>query len=286
MTEKLGSTRLSVAGLTICRLAELRRRQGRLDEARALFDKADHLLSFLGRAAISFDEGDVTAVPDLIDRYLRRGSDEDRAERAVARLLLIRARISLGRTEDLDPVMTELEAQARLTGTDAVLAIASQARGHIALYKGDPISARRCFEDAVDLYQKAGGPFEAGLVRLELAAVLQQTGAISAARHEARIAFEALRGLGARREADRALALLRRLDDQPTGAPDTSGLSRREVEVVALLAHGRSNQEIAAELVLSVRTVERHISSIYEKLGLHGASARAAAAAYVLGHGN
>jgi DNA-binding NarL/FixJ family response regulator len=111
---------------------------------------------------------------------------------------------------------------------------------------------------------------------------------VGAARREARIAFETLRRLGARREADRALALLRHLDDQPatsTAASDQLGLSRRELEVVTLLAHGRSNQEIADELVLSIRTVERHISSIYEKLGLHGASARTAAAAYVLGRG-
>jgi non-specific serine/threonine protein kinase len=64
-----------------------------------------------------------------------------------------------------------------------------------------------------------------------------------------------------------------------------AGLSPREAEVLALVAEGRSNQEIAAALVLSVRTVERHLARIYGKLGTDAAAPRVAAAAYAVAHG-
>jgi DNA-binding NarL/FixJ family response regulator len=63
-----------------------------------------------------------------------------------------------------------------------------------------------------------------------------------------------------------------------------ANLTPREIEVLCLLADGRSNQEICHELVLSVRTVERHISNIYGKIGAAGPAARAAATAFAIQH--
>jgi len=96
------------------------------------------------------------------------------------------------------------------------------------------------------------------------------------------------RGEDAALEEQTARAELERLGAEPpprarSGAARWDGLSEREAEVLALVADGRSNQEIAAELFLSVRTVERHLATVYGKLGLHGRSARAAAVRYALG---
>jgi DNA-binding NarL/FixJ family response regulator len=72
-------------------------------------------------------------------------------------------------------------------------------------------------------------------------------------------------------------------DREPTPYP--GHLTEREVEVLRLIAAGKSNQEIASELVLSLRTVERHISNIYQKIGATGKVGRASAATYALTHG-
>lgn len=68
-------------------------------------------------------------------------------------------------------------------------------------------------------------------------------------------------------------------------SPLASELTSREVQVLRLLAAGKTNREIAAELVLSIRTAERHIANIYEKLGAHGKTARAIATAFAFSHG-
>ncbi|MGD9932807.1 MAG: LuxR C-terminal-related transcriptional regulator [Dehalococcoidia bacterium] len=74
-------------------------------------------------------------------------------------------------------------------------------------------------------------------------------------------------------------------DDPPEPATDMSGLTPREREILRLIGSGLSNHEIADALVVSPRTVERHALNIYQKLGLHGPTARAAAAAHAWAHG-
>jgi DNA-binding NarL/FixJ family response regulator len=105
---------------------------------------------------------------------------------------------------------------------------------------------------------------------------------------ECSLALELLKEIGAAKEAERAVGHLSEIDPSarlPVLPRDEHGLSRRELEVLQLLAKGMSNQEIAASYVLSIRTVERHISSIYDKIGAEGRSARAAASAYAVKRG-
>ena len=74
---------------------------------------------------------------------------------------------------------------------------------------------------------------------------------------------------------------LARLDGLMGAAPDTTGLTGREVEVLGLLATGKTNREIADALVISEKTVARHVSNIFVKLGVNS---RSAATAYAFTH--
>jgi DNA-binding NarL/FixJ family response regulator len=79
-----------------------------------------------------------------------------------------------------------------------------------------------------------------------------------------------------------ALAESELAETVPPVVPVVAGLTSREVEVLRLVAKGQSNKEIAAELVLSVRTVERHITNLYGKIDARG---KADATAYAFQHG-
>ena len=95
-------------------------------------------------------------------------------------------------------------------------------------------------------------------------------------------ALEISRELGMRPLTDKVVALQELAEVQLGPGPIyPDGLTVREVEVLRLVASGLSNREIAAELVLSTRTVERHITNIYRKIDARG---RADATSYALGH--
>jgi LuxR family transcriptional regulator, maltose regulon positive regulatory protein len=254
------------------RLAELRRRQGLFDEANRLLAAADgHFLAPLVRAELALDRGEAAAAANEAERALRRIPAGGVTDRTPALEVLVRARLATGERDAAETTVAELRAIASSSGTTASAAAAAFADGLLAAADGSWPAARLAFEDAVDLYARSGGRWEAAHARRHLARALRALGHDEAAEREARAADEALRALGASMARD------------PAAAP--AGLTAREVEVLRLVARGRSNQEIAGELVLSVRTVERHIANIYEKIGASGRAARAAAASYALAAG-
>jgi ATP/maltotriose-dependent transcriptional regulator MalT len=253
------------------RLAELRRRQGRIDDAAALVaEAADHLLAPVVRAAIALDEGDPAAAADEAERFLRRVGEGDRLERVPGLELLVRARLALDEPEAARLAAEELDATADRVATRPLRAAALLARGRVSVVTA-PEDAPAPLEDAADLLRESGVHPEAAVARLELARALRALGRDEAASRAEAAAREELAALG--------LAV----PPAPTGR--AAGLTRREREVLRLVAQGRSNEEIAAELVLSVRTVESHVASLYRKVGISGRTARAAATAYALANG-
>jgi ATP/maltotriose-dependent transcriptional regulator MalT len=296
-TDDLAATFPAMAAEGIVCLAELRRNQGRLEEADALLKRLEaHPLrmrgstpALLGQAALALDRGDPAAAVDLAERYLRSLPDQDGLQRVAGLELLTRARITRAQLDQASAAAAELRAIAAAVATEPLRASASVAEGLVAAAVGDCETARRRLEDAVDSFERSGAPFEAAQARLELGHVLHAAGRSAAAEREARVALKSFQQLGAAREAERAATLLCALEEpsptQTAVAADPAGLTVRELEVLRLIAAGRSNQEIAAEIFLSVRTVERHISTIYGKIGVHGRVARANATAYALNHG-
>jgi DNA-binding CsgD family transcriptional regulator len=272
----------------LARLGELRRRQGRIDEAAALFDRSGaHPVASLGRTAMALDQGDLRRGAELAERHLRRLPPKNRTERAAALELLIRARASAGAEQNLDAAratLQELEHIAEEAQTSPLLAATRLSEGLIALAAGELDDARRELEDAVDLYEKSGAPYETARTRIELARVLERLGRTDAAAAEVDRALDALTRLDARFEIGSAQSMRERLAGAaPLRAADavrdTGGLTAREIEVLKLISSGLSNQAIAERLCISEHTVHRHVANTLSKLNVPSRSAAVAHAA-------
>jgi ATP/maltotriose-dependent transcriptional regulator MalT len=264
-------------------LARLRWRQGRWDEAEQIFEQVRHETpAQIGLAELSATKGDIPAAIDLLERFLRAVSPADKLERGPALELLVRSLAAAGKLERARECMAELRSIADSVRTPSLRAAAAFAEGMLAGAAANWELAQQSLGDAVELFERAGAPFESARARIALAESLSARGRLDTAARETLIAEETLERIGAAKEAARAAELLAAINARRTAAAPSSpdGLTPREAEILTLLAQGRSNQEIAASLVLSIRTVERHISNIYQKLGLEGRTARTAAAVH------
>ncbi len=256
------------------RLGELRRRQGRLDEARKLFAQSEKTwVAKVGAVELALDEDDAAAALALAER-LERATDGSRMlDRLGALALVTRSAVAAGRLDTAGEASRNLDELAAAIGTNGARGIAAHAAGAYALACGDLDLARRRLEDAVDAFGAHEAPYERARARLVLAQVLARLGPPSRAEAEARAARDEFRVLDAQHDEERAAQLL----DGRAPAHDGGGsLTPREREVLAFVAAGRTNREIATELVVSQHTVHRHVANILRKLG---EPTRAAAAA-------
>jgi DNA-binding NarL/FixJ family response regulator len=280
--DELAASRPAMTPDAIVRLAELRRRQGRLTEAASLFEQAgSHGLALLGRAELAFDRGDMRAAAEHVDRYLRRVPTQNRTDRAAGLELLVRAEAAAGDLDGARTALAELSAITALVATLPLKAATSLASGWVAMASDEEDEARRHFEDAVDRFVQSNAPYEVARARVELARALASLDRLDDAALEAHRAIDVLTELKAELEISRARLLLDSLP-QPTptsAAPRTrsdSGLTARELEVLRLVADGLTNQAIAEKLFVSDHTVHRHLANILNKLSV---SSRAAAVA-------
>lgn len=261
------------------RLGEIRRRQGRVAEAAALLEpQSYHPLAMVSLGALALDTGRSQGAIELTERYLRQVSPGDRIRRLHGLDLLVRAHADLGDGDRLRTALLELEDLTASTGTPLMRAVAAEGRAFAA---SDPDEARRLLEDAVDEYDRSGVPYEATAARLRLGDTLRRLGREESARANFETALATAGRIGAARLAERAsdaLAATNARDDRR----HTAGLSSRELDVLALVVQGVSNQEIGERLCISAFTVKRHIANILTKLNL---PTRTAAAAFAVREG-
>ena len=221
-----GSTMLAVALDMRVREAELRRLQGRWEEAAgALGAAAAHPAASIGLAALALDQGDPARSVDLVHRYFRSVAEDERLVRAAGEVILCRAHAALGEHDAAAQALARVRAIAEATGTDAMRADVRACEGAVAVASGDLDHARRSFEDAIDLFARSPNPYETARCRIELAQVLLRLERPDGARLEAEAALATSHNLGALKLEERAARLL--LD----------GLSDKAAEPVA---HGLS----------------------------------------------
>ncbi len=149
----------------------------------------------------------------------------------------------------------------------------------LAAARGDHDGRGRCSRTPIDRSSASGAPFEAAQARIELPRASLRSVAPSCRRARGDRGLELLVELGAAAEAERAGQLLMALDSRRRRGPLLPELTRREHEVLGLLAEGLTNRQIAERLVVSEHTVHRHVTNILRKLGL---PSRTAAAAYAV----
>jgi len=261
-------------------LGDLRRQRGDLSGAEEAFRTAHGggRDPQPGLALLRLAQGRAESAAASIQSAL---ATEERDPLARARLLPAAVEIALaaGDIEHARAASEELAQIARTYGTAGLAAASAHARGAVLLADGGADKALQPLREALRLWQELRAPYEAACVRVLMARAheaLHDRDSATLEREAARAEFVRL---GAPPETG-AVALAGKR------AAREDGLTNREAEILGMVAAGQTNQQIAADLVLSIRTVERHLATVYQKLGLRGRSARAAAVSYALREGH
>jgi DNA-binding CsgD family transcriptional regulator len=179
-----------------------------------------------------------------------------------------------GRPTDVNACANALARIAAETGNPEALGALSHALGEAALLDGDAAQAGTHFSRALELLRAVDVPFERAQIQMRAGVALAAVGEREAAVERLTEAYRAATKLGARPLADEAARQLvtlgeqveRRLGRRAAGQLERAGLTRRELEVVRLVALGQTNREIGQELFLSARTVEMHVGNALAKL--------------------
>jgi DNA-binding CsgD family transcriptional regulator len=264
-------------GLAYYQLGEVQRLRGEFALAETSYRQASQAGRDPepGRSLLFLAQGAVDAAAAAIRRVLEETLDPV----ARARVLPAYIEIMLAANDDVAgrAAVDDLRRIANELGAPYLRALAAFAAGTMLLAEGDARMALVESRGAASIWRELDVPYQMARARVLTALACRELGDGSGAGLE----FDAARGLfkqlGAIPDLERVDRLL-----GGTSAREVGGLSAREREVLMLLASGKSNRAIAIELFLSEKTVARHVSNIFTKLGI---ASRAEAAAYAYKHG-
>lgn len=256
-------------------LGELCRRRGDYTGAEDAFRRAHGLGGDPqpGLALVRLAQGHAAAASTALGGAL---SDTSTPPMNRAQLLAAQVEVALT-TGDIalaQAAAGELCSIADQLDRPAAHARAKLARGAVRLANQDAGGAMADLRAACTIWCDLGLPYEEAQTQLLIGAAAKQLGDEEGALLAIRAACAGFERLGARADLRRATAWL----DRP---PTPAGLTARELDVLRLLAAGKTNQQIAADLVISGHTAGRHVQNIYTKLGV---SSRAAATAFAVEH--
>jgi len=262
------------SGLAVYERGEVHRLRGELDAAEAAYKEASGCgcEPQPGLALLRLAQGRTEPAVAAARRLLTETGDKVRRSKILgpcAEVLL-----AAGDVEAARGAVAELSDIAGRFGCTALLAQAAFGRASVALVDGDAAMAVPELRAAWRGWYELGARYEAARTRVQLGRACLAAGDEDSARMEIEAAAAGLAELGAGpllAEAEALLGVRRR----------PGGLTAREVEVLQLVAAGKSNPAIARELFLSQKTVSRHLSNIFTKIDVNS---RTAAAAYAFEH--
>jgi ATP/maltotriose-dependent transcriptional regulator MalT len=186
------------------------------------------------------------------------------------RELLGAALVTLGRADEAQEHAAALDRQADQLGLRSARARAARLRGLAEAAAGQQEAAIRCLEQALDEFEPLSLPLDKAITEADLGGCLRRAGHRKAAAERLRHAESALALLGAAPLLTRVRQELEACGLRPVRGKAESGerLTPAELAVARLVSYGKSNREVAGELVLSTKTVEHHLGRIYQKLGI------------------
>jgi DNA-binding NarL/FixJ family response regulator len=265
-------------GMAIYQQAELHRLRGEFGLAEDAYRQASQWghPPQPGLAQLRLAQGRVDAAAAAI----RRAADEaqDRLTRAKVLAAYVEIVLATGDVAAARAAADELSQIAADFAAPLLQAVAAHAHGAVLLAEGDARAALDVLREACKAWVALEAPYDAARSRVLVGLALKRLGDEDTAQMEWYAGRQVFRQLGAAPD----LAGVDRLTGKRPAGDAASGLSAREVEVLQLVAAGKTNQAIAAELFLSEKTVARHLSNIFGKLRL---SSRSAATAYAYEHG-